>query len=181
MAGRRLKVFQAQFGFYDTVVAAPSQAAAMRAWGIHQNLFASGQARISEDPQAIRAALANPEIPLKRAVSSDEPFALAPTSLPSVPDRPKIKRVGKTVGRPRGELAPARQPPADRSSLEAAEAALRDLDESQKRKEADFRQAAEALEARRMAAQSAYADARKAATSDIVDARKAYRKAGGED
>jgi hypothetical protein len=24
MAGRKLKVFQAQFGFYDTVVAAPS-------------------------------------------------------------------------------------------------------------------------------------------------------------
>jgi hypothetical protein len=27
VAGRKLKVFQAQFGFYDTVVAAPSQAA----------------------------------------------------------------------------------------------------------------------------------------------------------
>jgi hypothetical protein len=37
------KVFQAQFGFYDTVVAAPSQVAALRAWGIHQNLFAGGQ------------------------------------------------------------------------------------------------------------------------------------------
>ena len=43
-AGRRLKVFQAQFGFYDTVVAASSQAAALRAWGIHQTLFANGEA-----------------------------------------------------------------------------------------------------------------------------------------
>ena len=44
MAGRKLKVFQAQFGFYDTIVAAPSQAAALRAWGVNQNLFASGEA-----------------------------------------------------------------------------------------------------------------------------------------
>ena len=39
MAGCKLKVSQAQFGFFDTVVAAPSQAAALRAWGVNQNLF----------------------------------------------------------------------------------------------------------------------------------------------
>ena len=64
---RRLKVFQVHLGFYDTVVAAPSQAAALRAWGTHQNLFADGQARVTDDPQAIEAALAYPETPLKRA------------------------------------------------------------------------------------------------------------------
>jgi hypothetical protein len=36
MAGCKLKVFQAQFGFYDTVVTAPSQAAALCAWGVSQ-------------------------------------------------------------------------------------------------------------------------------------------------
>ncbi len=55
------------------------------------------------------------------------------------------------------------------------------LDEDRKREEADFRREAEALEARRMAAQSAYVEARKAATTKVVDARTGYRKAGGTD
>ena len=54
---RRLKVFQVHLGFFETVVAAPSQAAALRAWGTHQNLFADGQARVTDDPQAVEAAL----------------------------------------------------------------------------------------------------------------------------
>ena len=54
MAVRKLKVFQAQFGFYDTVVAAPSRAAALRAWGTHQNLFASGEAKVATDEAATR-------------------------------------------------------------------------------------------------------------------------------
>ncbi|RYF99054.1 MAG: cell envelope biogenesis protein TolA, partial [Caulobacteraceae bacterium] len=71
-------MFQAQFGFYDTVVAAPSQAAALRAWGVRQNLFADGTARLTDDSQAVEAALAHPETPLRRAVGSSEPFALEP-------------------------------------------------------------------------------------------------------
>lgn len=45
MVWKSLKVFQAQFDFYDVVVAAPSQAAALRAWGVHQKLFTDGMAR----------------------------------------------------------------------------------------------------------------------------------------
>ena len=54
---RKLKVFQAQLGFFDSVVAAPSKAAALRAWGTHQDLFASGDARIVTDKAAAAAAL----------------------------------------------------------------------------------------------------------------------------
>ncbi len=181
MAGRKLKVFQAQFGFYDTVVAAPSQAAALRAWGTHQNLFAGGQARITDDPQAIEAALAHRETPLKRAVGSKEPFALEATSLPSVPDPPKKKATERAAAKEQAKPEPPPRPPADRSKLNAAEKALREFDERRKREEADLRREGEELEARRMAAQSAYVAARKAATSEVLHARTAYRKAGGED
>ena len=176
MAGRKLKVFQAQFGFYDTVVAAPSQAAALRAWGVNQNLFASGEAKVTTDEAAIAAATAHPETPLRRAVGSSNPFALEPTGLPDVPDAPK-KPAAKPAAKAKPS-APAR-PPADRSKLDAAEKALGELDERRKREEADFRREAEDLETRRAAAQSAYVEARKAATSTVVDARTAYRKAGG--
>jgi hypothetical protein len=175
---RKLKVFQAQFGFYDSVVAAPSQAAALRAWGTHQNLFDSGEAKVTTDEAAVAAATAHPETPLRRAVGSDEPFALEPTSLPTVPDAPKKVAI-KTV--PQAKPQPPPEPPADRSTLDAAEKALRDLDESRKREEAQLRREAAELEARRMAAQSEYVEARKAATSEIVDARATYRKAGGRD
>ena len=178
MAGRKLKVFQAQFGFYDTVVAAPSRAAALQAWGVNQNLFASGEATVTTDEAAIEAATAHPETPLRRAVGSTAPFALEPTSLPDVPDAPK-KAPSKAVAK--AKLAAPAKPPSDRSHLDAAERALGALDEDRKREEAKFRREAQDLEARRMAAQGAYVEARKAATSRVVDARTAFRKAGGAD
>jgi hypothetical protein len=178
MAGRKLKVFQAQFGFYDTVVAAPSQAAALRAWGVNQNLFASGEATITTDEATVAAATAHPETPLRRAVGSNDPFALEPTSLPAVPDAPtKTAKVKPAVTVKAAEPA---NPPADRSNLDAAEKALGALDEDRKREEAELRSQAEDLEERRMAAQSAYVEARKAATTKVVDARTAYRKADGD-
>jgi hypothetical protein len=176
VAGRKLKVFEAQFGFYDTVVAAPSQAAALRAWGVNQNLFASGEAKVTTDEAAVSAATANPEIPLRRAVGSSEPFALEPTSLPDVPEAPETAAVKSAANAK--TAAPAR-PPADRSKLDAAEKALGELDDERKREEAAFRKAAEDLETRGAAAQSNYVEARKTAKSKVVDARKAYSKAGG--
>jgi hypothetical protein len=178
VAGRKLKVFQAQFGFYDTVVAAPSQAAALRAWGTHQNLFASGEAKVTTDEAAVTAATAHPETPLRRAVGSTDPFALEPTSLPNVPDAAK-----KAAVKPAAKSKPAAptRPPADRSKLDAAEKALGEIDDRRKREEADFRREQEDLEARRTAAQGAYVEARKAATAKVVDARTAHREAGGAD
>lgn len=176
--GRKLKVFQAQFGFYDTVVAAPSRAAALRAWGTRQDLFANGEATVATDEAAILAATAHPETPLRRAVGSRDAFALEPTSLPKVPDAPKRAAVSPAV-KPKPARPPG--PTADRSKLDAAEKALAQLDERRKREEAGFRREAEGLEARREVAQSGYVEARKAATAKVVAARTAYREAGGAD
>jgi hypothetical protein len=177
---RRLKVFQAQLGFFDTIVAAPSQAAALRAWGVHQNLFADGQARVADDPPAIAAALAQPGIPLRRAPGSQDPFAREAASLPRVPDAPKTaKGKGKTKGRTEAAAAAPPRPPADRSALDAAEAALRHLDHDRRAEEAAFRQRQEALDADREAAQAAYVARHEAVGRALAAARAAYRKAGG--
>jgi len=157
MAGRKLKVFQAQFGFFDTVVAAPSQAAALRAWGTRQNLFPSGEARVTDDEAAVKAAIEHPETPLRRAVGSNDPFELEPTSLPKVPDAPKRPLPRATT---KAEPPKKAKPPADRSKLDAAEAAVRDLDERRKAEEAGFRREEEALEKKKTDAQAAYVDAR---------------------
>jgi hypothetical protein len=175
--GRKLKVFQAQFGFHDSVVAAPSQAAALRAWGIRQNLFAEGQARLTDDPQAVKAARAHPEVPLRRPVGSDHPFELQPTALPDVPDTPR-RRAPKAAA-PTKPIPEA--PPADRGKLDAAEGALRALDERRKREEARLREQQNELDRKRTTRQAAYVESRKAASAAVVAARQAYRKAGGRD
>lgn len=178
MPGRKLKVFQAQFGFYDTVVAAASQAAALRAWGTHQNLFASGEARVTTDKAAVAAAMAQPEIVLKRAVGSQGAFEVDPRSLPEVPDAPK-KAAPRAAKPSKPERAAA--PVADRRDLDQAEAALHAVDGDRKAEEARLRERQAALDADKETAQAAYVDARKAATARVVKAREAYREAGGRD
>ncbi len=177
-AGRKLKVFQAQFGFYDTVVAAPSQAAALQAWGVHQNLFASGEARVTTDEAAVTVALNHPQTPLRRAIGSNDPFQLEPTSLPGVPIAPKPP-TAKAASKPKPAATP--KPPADRTALDAAELILRKLDDARRGEEAEFRRRQDELDAAKIAAQGAYVEGCKAATAAIAKARDAYREAGGAD
>jgi outer membrane biosynthesis protein TonB len=196
-AVRKLKVFQAQIGFYDTVVATTSMPAALRAWGIRQNMFASGDARAVTDEVVIAVALQHPDIPLRRAVGSSEPFSVEPTSLPKVPlpaKTPPPKRIepvvkppptktppqkrSEPVAKPRAAKPPAR-PVANRAQLDAATAAVRELDLRYNRKLADSRREEVALAARRAAAKEAYVEAREQASATVVSARDAYVKAGG--
>ena len=116
---RKLKVFQAQFGFFDTVVVAPSQAAALRAWGTHRNLFATGHARVATDEAAIAAALEHPGTLLRRAVGSNDPFALEPTSLPKIPDLPAAMPALKRPAPTNGEAEGGTRPKAAGRSLQA--------------------------------------------------------------
>lgn len=169
---RKLKIFQAQIGFYDTVVAAPSRPAALRAWGVHQDLFATGQAKVVTDEAAVAAALRHPERPLRRPVGTEGPFEIEPTGLPTVPDVPKQRAKPPAPSRAKAE--------ADRSKLTAAEAALWDLNQQRRREESELQQARDALDRRAEAAQKAYVAARKQASAAVAAARQAYRKAGAK-
>lgn len=54
-----IKVFRTQIGFQDWVVATSSQKNALEAWDVSRNLFATGEASVTDDPKAIAAAMAN--------------------------------------------------------------------------------------------------------------------------
>ncbi len=191
-APRKLKVFQAQIGFYDTVVAASSQPAALRAWGMRQDLFASGHARLADDPQAIEAARAHPETPLKRAVGSTDAFAVEAAHLPEVPAAP-ARRKARTAGSTKAPLKtrpaksappkakPKPKPKPDRRPLEAAEDRLRAVEAERQEEEAAFARRRASLEKEISQAKAAFARTRKAAAADVAQALAAYRKAGGED
>ncbi len=66
----RIKVFRTTIGFTDWVVATSSQQAALEAWDVSRNLFATGEATITDDPVAVALALRNPgqaiALPTKR-------------------------------------------------------------------------------------------------------------------
>ncbi|MDP3489762.1 MAG: hypothetical protein Q8R71_06465 [Phenylobacterium sp.] len=175
---RRLKVFQAQIGFYDTVVAVPSQPAALKAWGLRQDLFASGHAKLAEDPEAVAAAMAQPDTPLKRPVGTCDPFVIETARLP---------KVGAAAGKSKSPLAAPKRaspkpvkPPADRTRLDALESELGALHAARAREEADLMRRKERLEAEIAEARATHAEALKAAKAAIADARAAYRKAGGQ-
>lgn len=170
---RRLKVYEARFGFHDSVVAAPNQKAALDAWGVRQDLFAEGDARVSEDQAAIEAAQAHPGTPLRRAAGTSDPFGLSP-NLPDIPDavrKPKAKaRAAKPVEPPA---------PPDRSELDKAEADLAALETRQRDEGADFERRMAALESEMEAARRRWRPERRKAEAAVEEKQRAYRRAGG--
>lgn len=173
---RKLKVFEAQFGFRDSVVAAPNQAAALEAWGTHQNLFAEGQARVTADAAAVKAALAHPGVPLIRAVGSKGAFELTATGAPVLDDAPKGPKAKTNA---KASPKPAPRPAPDRKALDAAERALRTLEDAHGREEADLRRRRSELGRQAAEAEETFTKARKIASSAVAEARRAYRDTGG--
>ena len=124
----RLKVYRTAIGFHDAYVAAPSQKAALAAWGVDKNLFARGAAEVVSDPELIKEPLATPGKIIRRSRGSlDE-------QLRELGRAAEFKPRGRTkTPHEKGEPAakarppPRRRPPPPRPSraaLARAEAAL---------------------------------------------------------
>ena len=130
MAKPRLKVYRAQMGFAEAIVAVSSQKAALDAWGARQNLFAEGLAQLVDEADAVAAATAKPGVVLQRPVGSSGAFA---EHLAKGPDLPPAKARPVKAAPPAKAAAPVKAaPPAkpkpDRSRLTAAEAALAQIE-----------------------------------------------------
>jgi hypothetical protein len=57
---QRLKVYRTPIGFHDAYVAAPSQKAALEAWGSDADLFARGSAEVVTEAKLRKAPLERP-------------------------------------------------------------------------------------------------------------------------
>jgi hypothetical protein len=121
-----LKVFRAHLGFYDSIVAAPSQKAAAAAWGSGPSLFQHKTATETKDADAATAALAQPGVVLSRPFGSRGDFK-------EKPDLPKAPRLSAARKR---ELS--KQQKASTSKKRAAE--------KREKKEVDKRARAELAE-----------------------------------
>jgi hypothetical protein len=94
----RLKVFVTSDGLTEYVVAASSKPKALAAWGAHQDLFKTGGARETDDPELTKAALAQPGEVLRRPADAAGALASALKAVkrpprPKAPSKAALKRV----------------------------------------------------------------------------------------
>ena len=173
----KLKVFQARMGFHETVVAAPSRRAALEAWGTRQDLFGEGLAGTTDDAAAVKVALAAPGVVLSRAAGSKGAFAPVGEGTGELPDVPRAKPPAKAKDAPKAKRAPKR---ADRSRLDAAEAALREAELEHAAALKAMAQERAALDGRELDLRRDWDKDRRALERSRDAAETAYRKAGGE-
>ncbi|MGN6818755.1 MAG: hypothetical protein ACTHJR_08795 [Sphingomonas sp.] len=141
---RALKVYRTPIGFHDAYVAAPSQKAALEAWGADRNLFARGDAELVTDPKLTKAPLADPGKVIRVARGSAAEHLAAAV--------PKGGKKAASADKP-AKAARKRKPPPrpSRARLNAAEKAIDDLRERQRAASEELRQREEKLEKERRA------------------------------
>ena len=137
---QKLKVFRTPIGFHDAYVAAPSQKAALQAWGSATNLFGQGAAEQVTDPELIKVPLENPGQVVKvlRGSRAEQIAALDKQKPPKRTEAPKAEIVAKKVKK--------RPPKPSRSAVTKAEEALAEIEKRQAGEMAGLEKQQKALE-----------------------------------
>jgi len=169
---QKLKVFRTPIGFHDAYVAAPSQKAALEAWGADGNLFTQGIAEEVNDPQSMVEPLANPGKVIKRVRgSADEHFAALDRTA-RAKSKPKVKE-GKEGPKPKAKPKPR----PSRDELDAAEHALEKAEKKQRKKLAELDEKVRELERKRRDLQRKHEKERDELAGNRDRARSAYERA----
>ena len=182
---QKLKVYRTPIGFHDAYVAAPSQKAALEAWGSDVNLFARGIAEIVADETLMKEPLSSPGRVIRRLRGTrEEQIAALPTDRTparrrsSAPDTtPKASR--KTASAP-ASPAPARtkrqapKPRPSRAGLDEAERVLDDLLKDQKAAAEELRERERQLTRERRDLEQSQQRERRAAERRVETEREAH-------
>jgi hypothetical protein len=143
---RALKTFKTHIGFYDLVVAAPSMKAAAQAWDVHPHVFAQGFAALTNEPDAVKAALEHPGVVLRRPHGQSGPYKIQPDK----PDTPKV------TSRQKQKMAKAEKEREEKARKKAQAAAERRARAAAKDELADIEQEEAKLRERRRALQKQF-------------------------
>jgi len=167
---RKLKVFRTPIGFHDAYVAAPSQKAALEAWGADSNLFAQGIAEQVTEPDLTAEPLERPGEVIRRLRGS------AKEQLAAV-DRSDAKRKSPTPAprvKERGKKKPSKP---SRAEVDRAEAALEEAEARQGREARDIEREIDALERRRRELLRRHEAERDELRAERDRARRGYERA----
>ena len=168
----KLKVFRTAIGFHDAYVAAPSQKAALDAWGAKADLFARGVAERVDDPELSREPLAKPGEVIRRSRGTTaEQLAALPPDQPKRDDRSAPAAPTPDKRSPRPKPRPSREP------LDAAEQAIDDENQRHEARLADFAAREADLRAARRDEDKAFNDARESLERDRDRERVRYDRA----
>lgn len=127
---QKLKVFRTPIGFHDAYVAAPSQKAALEAWGTDTNLFTRGSAEQVTDPELMKVPLRHPGQVVKvlRGTKAEQLAALKQQE-PKRSEKSRGSRLSKAEVVAR--RAKNRPPKPSRTALNKAEERLKKLEKRQ--------------------------------------------------
>jgi len=169
---QKLKVYRTPIGFHDAYVAAPSQKAALEAWGSDANLFARGVAEVVTDKALSREPLANPgEIIRRPRGSPDEQLAAASPARP----RSKPAAASRTPTPAKPKKRPRPRPPRD--ALNKAEHDLDALLARQREEDGALRERERELERARRELNRAHDRDRARAERRVEKERDAHARA----
>lgn len=162
----KLKVFRTTIGFHDAYVAAPSRAAALRAWGADTDLFAMEAAEEVGEPALMKRALADPGVVIKQARgTAAEHLAADDTKVKSGPSAPAKAKTQKP------------KPLPNRLKLEAVEMRLADAQSRFDRAKKELDDEAARLVARRRAMEHEHQTRIKGLQDDRDQEERTYRLA----
>ena len=176
-----LKVYRLPIGFHDAYVAAPSQKAAIEAWGSDKDVFQRKQAELVEDPELTREPLAEPGKVVKklRGTAAEQIAALGETET-EPPNRKGGSGAKMKAQKPKA--APKPKPKPSRAALDEAEAALAEAEARQKaalreieKREAELARERRALEREQGRERERLEAARERAASAYQEAVRRWR------
>lgn len=172
---QKLKVYRTPVGFHDAYVAAPSQKAALEAWGTETNLFARGSAEQVTQPELMKVPLEHPGQVVKvlRGTRAEQLAALDKFEGPSSASREaRLAWAEVVTGKPK-----KRPPKPSRAALEKAEEQLKKLEKRQSGQLAKIDKQLAALERRRRELQRRHEAERDKAVEKVESEREKYEDA----
>ena len=182
-----LKVFRTTIGFHDAYVGAPSQKAALQAWGTDKNLFGLDLAEVVTDPTLTAEPLASPGTVILRSRGTEaEHLAAAGASAvkaaqtrrrksTSTPTRdPSILATSKKVAR---KPVSKPNPKPSRDKLTEAEDALAAYELETKQELAELRELELQIEKERDVIQSKQRKRRSKLEEQVAKTRRQFEAA----
>ena len=172
----KLKVYVVPTGFHDAYVAAPSQKAALKAWGSEHDLFARGLAQVVTDAALTAEPLAKPGEVVKRSRGTTA------EQIAALPDAPRAEPAAEAPAKTRTPAAkalpkPKPKPKPSRDALDAAGQALAEAEARHREQEQVFAERQATLDRERRACAAAWKEERAALSQASDDERARYDRA----
>lgn len=171
---RKLKIFRTAIGFHDAYVAAPSQKAALEAWGSDRNLFAMGAAEAVEDGPLAEKARATPGKVIKVVRGTAEQHIAALPKARTKPAKTPSRQMAPKAPAAKKVPAPKKLPRPSHAAVDRAEKTVQKVEQARTSDLDRIDREIAALTAKRRTARDRHDDKLAAAREELNSAQDDY-------